>query len=119
MLRVKAFLLAERRAARDFVDVAALRDRLGLAAAVEALGWLNLVYPARAPQSWATRFAEACEGEPADLALVPLAAYKGLKAPLTDWAFVAEQCRDLGRALLQRELGGTLPARLPEDWRGG
>jgi hypothetical protein len=119
MLRVKAFLLAERRATRDFVDVAALRAKLGLAAAVEALGWLNLVYPARGPQSWATRFAEACEGEPADLALAPLAACKGVTTPFTDWTFVAEQCRGVGRALLKRELSGALPAQLAEDWAGG
>ena len=45
MLRVKAFLLAERRATRDYVDVAAMVRLLGDPAALKALGYLNLVYP--------------------------------------------------------------------------
>lgn len=118
MLRVKAFLVVQRRATRDFVDMAALGERLGPVAAIKALGWLNLLYPARTSQSWAGRFAEACEGTPTDLALVPLTAYKGLGPPLNDWPFVAECCRRLGRILLKQELAGLLPVRLPDDWPG-
>lgn len=116
MLRIKAFLLAERRATRDYVDVAALCNQLDWATAVEALGWLNLLYPARTPQSWITRFAEACESGPLDYAAVPLQDYKGLRPPLTDWPFVVERCRAVGRALLKKELEEGLPVRLPEDW---
>jgi hypothetical protein len=114
MLRVKAFLLTDRRATRDFVDVAALVLHLG-AAAMESAALLNLVYGPRAPQTWVSAFAEACESEPVDLAAVPLSAYKGLRAPLTEWAFVADRCRELGRGLLKLELGGKLPAELPSD----
>lgn len=117
MLRVKAFLLTERRATRDFVDVAALHEKLTAGAALAALAWLNLVYPPRPPQTWATRFAEACETEPLDFAVVSLAVYKGLKPPLTDWPFVAGRCRSLGRALLKQELNDALPTQLPADWR--
>ncbi len=116
MLRVKAFLLTERRATRDFVDVAALALHLGPDAALEAAGLLNLVYGPRLPQTWVSAFAEACESEPLDLALVPLTAYKGLRPPHTDWPFVAGQCRDFARALLKRELVGALPNTLPTDW---
>lgn len=115
MLRVKAFLLTERRATRDFVDVAALTLHLGAAAAAESAALLNLAYGPRAPQTWISAFAEACESEPTDLAAVPLTAYKGLRTPLTDWAFVAARCRELGRGLLKRELGGGLPSALPMD----
>lgn len=119
MLRVKAFLLMERRAVRDFVDVAALGGKLDGAAALQALSWLNLVYPPRPPQTWATRFAEACEAEPADLAKVSLAAYRGLRTPFTDWPFIAGECRKLGRALLKLELDGALPSTLPPNWLQG
>jgi hypothetical protein len=113
MLRIKAFLLTERRATRDFIDVAALALHLGPAAATEAAALLNLVYGPRDPQTWVSAFAEACESEPLDRALVSLAAYKGLQPPLTDWSFVASQCRELGRTLLKRELDGKLPSALP------
>src|SRR6266508_2931703 len=116
MLRVKAFLLTERRATRDYVDVAALSRHLGGPAALRALRVFNLVYGPRAPQTWASAFAEACEAEPADLGAVSLAAYKGLRAPFTDWAFVARECRKLGRRLLKEELSEALPSSLPSNW---
>ena len=115
MLRVKAFLLVERRATRDFVDVAALALHLGMAAATDAVSLLNLAYGPRTPLTWISALAEACESEPVDLAAVPLTTYKGLRGPLTDWAFVAGCCRDLGRGVLKLELGGGLPASLPAD----
>ncbi len=46
MLRIKGFLLAQRRATRDFVDVTALAQHLGHAQAIEELRFLNLVYGA-------------------------------------------------------------------------
>jgi len=119
MLRVKALLLAERRAMRDYVDVAALARHLGDAAAVKALRPCNLIYGPRMPQSWVSTFAEACEAEPADAASVSLTNYKGLRSPFTDWPFVADGCRKLGRAVLKLELEGALPTTLPPDWPHG
>jgi hypothetical protein len=115
MLRIKAFLLTERGATRDFVDVAALALHLGAGAATDGVALLNLVYGARAPQTWISAFAEGCEREPVDLAAVSLTTYKGLRAPLTDWGFVAARCRELGRRVLKLELGGGLPEGLPAD----
>ena len=109
MLRVKAFLLVQRRAVRDYVDVAALVQKLGEAAALQALSYLNAVYARSGAQTAATRFAEACEAEASDLSQVPLAAYKGLQPPFTQWDFVAGACRKAGRALLKRELESGLP----------
>lgn len=116
MLRIKAFLLAERRMTRDFIDVAALAERLGAAAAERALGPFNLLYPPPGPQTWLTRFAEACEAPPTDLAAVDLPRYKGLVPPYTDWAHVAAVCQGLGRRMLRRELAGGLPGRLEPRW---
>lgn len=116
MLRVKAFLLTERHAMRDYVDVAALVHHLGLETALEAMRLFNLVYEARSPQTWIIAFAEACEVEPLDAAAVPLATYKGLRAPFTDLSFVMGECRKLGRHLLKLELAGELPCSLPVNW---
>ena len=112
MLRVKAFLLGQRRATRDYVDVAALTRLLGDAAALKALEYLNLVYPATGSLSAVSRFAEGCEVPPLDLSETPLDAYKGLKAPFTEWAYVAETCRRLARPLVKLELDDSLPLRL-------
>lgn len=115
-LRVKAFLLTERHATRDFVDVAALTQHLGIQIAVESVGLLNLVYGPREPQTRVSAFAEACESDPLDLTSVSLPAYKGLGDPLTDWSFVAASCRELGRAVLKRELANALATVLPTPW---
>jgi hypothetical protein len=109
LLRVKAFLLVERRAVRDFVDVAALREWLGLERALRALRYLNAVYGVASPLTWASRFAEACEALPTDLGDVRLPDYKGLRAPFDDWKFVAGRCRELGRAVAKAELSAPFP----------
>ena len=119
MLRVKAFLLTDRRSTRDFVDTAALVHHLGADASMKAMLVFNLVYGDRTPQTWISAFAEACESEPVDAAAVSLAAYKGLRAPFTDLTFIVETCRRLGRQLLKLELAGGLPLTLPADWPGG
>src|SRR5205085_3723914 len=115
-LRVKAFLLAERRATRDYLDVAAMTRLLGDSTALKAMGYLNLAYPATGSQSVVSRFAEACEAQPLDLAETPLNNYKGVKAPFTDWTYVAETCRRLARALMKLELNNSLPTVLDEGF---
>ncbi len=116
ILRVKAFLLSERRATRDYVDFAALARKAGEERTLAALGYLNLLYPVAAPQTIVTRFAEGCEAWPADFTAVDLKSYKGLIAPYNDWAFVRDICRQASRQLLKQELGGKLPQSLPADF---
>jgi hypothetical protein len=108
MLRIKARLLAERRATRDYVDVAALTRKLGIDAALKSLVTLNACYPMIGRQTAATAVAEACEAQPLDLAQVSLPRYKGLQPPYNEWATVAATVRELGHALIKSELGGRL-----------
>jgi hypothetical protein len=106
MLRIKAFLLAERRATRDYLDVAALSRKLGFEESLRALACLSDLYPALGRVTAATAFAEACEAAPADRHLVELTSYRGLRAPFTQWDEVAATVQKLGRAVLKRELSG-------------
>jgi hypothetical protein len=115
-LRIKAFLLQERRGTRDYIDVAALAKLLGDDQAVRALSYLNFLYPSPGGQTALTRLAEACESLPVDLGLVRLADYKGLAAPFTDWNYVAASCRSLGRQLLRAELRDELPPALDDGY---
>ena len=112
MLRIKAFVMVERRATRDYVDFVALASRLEQESALAALGYLNCVYGAGGVQTPVTCFAEACEIQPLDLQAVPLGSYRGLRSPFTHWSFVSENCRRLGRLLVKRELNHQLPAAL-------
>ena len=116
ILRVKAFLLGERRATRDYVDVAALIHLLRDSGAVASLRYLNLLYPVTGSLSTVSRFAEGCEAQPLDLEQTPLDTYKGLKAPYTDWAYVAETCRRVSRSLAKLELQDALPQVLGEGF---
>jgi hypothetical protein len=116
VLRVKAFLCTERRAVRDFVDVAALAHFLGEEAALRSLKYLNLLYPSPASQTRVTQLAEVCEMEPLDLGAVRLADYKGLQAPWNDWSSVQTACQTLARRLLQMELNRQLPLALDQDF---
>lgn len=116
ILRVKTFLLSERRATRDYVDFAALAQKAGEERTLSALAGLNFLYASTGSQSVVTRFAEACESLPADFAAVNLKNYKGLSAPFNDWDFVSNTCRSAGRQLLKHELDGKLPPSLPPNF---
>ncbi|MBI4660443.1 MAG: hypothetical protein HY735_16525 [Verrucomicrobia bacterium] len=111
MLRIKAFLMVQRRATRDYVDFAALSSKLPENTALRALAYLNCVYGGGI-QTIVTCFAEACEGQPLDLQAVPLGSYRGLRSPYTHWSFVAEVCRRFGRQLIKQELNHKLPGEL-------
>ena len=104
MLRIKAFLMVERNATRDYLDVAALSHHLGLAKSAKALERMNELYLEFAGEggdlllSIAVKLANP---DPYDLTELDLNEYKGIIAPWNDWASVQAQCRALGVALLK------------------
>lgn len=116
MLRVKAFLMVERRATRDYVDFAALAAQLDDEAGLKALSYLNCLYGGGGAQTVVTRLAEACEVQPLDLQAVPLGSYRGLRSPFTNWSFVSDRCRRLGRQLIKRELNHQLPSAVGAEF---
>ena len=101
MLRIKAYLCADRRSVRDFVDAVALADQLG-AEARSALALLNAAYAPLGALSPLLAFAEACMSEPADKTLVELSNYKGIRAPYDSWEYL--DCRRHALAQLAAEL---------------
>jgi hypothetical protein len=111
MLRVKAWLVLRRNATRDYLDVVALGDRLGVDhAAAIAVGlddyYEDQVGPGgrRVATQLATQLAEPA---PYDLSDVDLAAYRRLEPPWRDWRAVVEACRALARGMLDAAAGGT------------
>lgn len=104
MLRIKAFLLVERNATRDYLDVAALSHHLGLKKSVAALERMNELYAEFAGEGgdMLTSIAvKLSNPDPYDLTETDLSEYKGIVAPWNDWAAVEAQCRILVVALLR------------------
>lgn len=103
MLRIKAFLVVERNATRDYLDVAALSYHLGLQKSARALEPMNKLYAQFAGEggdmlvSLAVKLANPA---PYDLTEVDLSEYKGIIAPWNDWRAVQAQCRALVAAFL-------------------
>lgn len=103
MLRIKAFLVVERNALRDYLDVAALSRHFGLRKSARALERMNELYAEFAGEGGdmlSSVVARLAKPEPYDLTEIDLNEYKGIVAPWSDWRAVERQCRSLAVALL-------------------
>jgi hypothetical protein len=105
MLRVKAYLVVQRNATRDYLDTVALADQLGREEAVATLSTIDAYYADRSGQADSVLTAlvqRLAEPSPRDRRVTTqLAAYKGLAARWKDWAVVAAACESLADALLE------------------
>jgi hypothetical protein len=103
-LRVKAYLVVQRNQTRDYLDVVALADRFGSAAAVDALSAIDTFYRDRSgePDSVLTSLVHRLsEPNPRDSRVTgQLASYEGLAPKWHRWESVVQACTDLGDALL-------------------
>lgn len=112
MLRIKAYLVVDRGATRDYLDVAALSHRLGLHKSAGALEKMNDLYAEFAGEGGdmlSTVVVKLTNPDPYDLTQVDLTEYRGIVAPWNDWQTVVEQCRSIALALLDRSPGDAPP----------
>jgi hypothetical protein len=102
-LRVKAFLVVQRNVVRDYLDVVALAEHLGLDTAVEVLSGIDAYYQDRSGEegSVLTSLVIAlADPAPRDVDVIgELPRYKGLVARYQDWAEVVQVCRSLALRL--------------------
>jgi hypothetical protein len=102
-LRVKAYLAVQRNVVRDYLDVAALAEHLGLDRAVEVLSEIDAFYADRSgePASVLTSLVVAlADPAPRDPDVIPeLPRYKGLAARWQRWDDVVDVCRELALRL--------------------
>ena len=108
MLRIKAFLVVDRNATRDYLDVAALSHHLGSKKSVAALDRMNELYAEFAGEGGdmlTTVVVKLAGPDPYDLTDVDLSEYKGITPPWNSWRAVQEQCRSIAAALLQGGAG--------------
>ncbi len=113
MLRVKAYLVVQRNAVRDYLDTVALADRLGPQAACKVLGGIDDYYADRTAQgdsvltSLVTRLSEPA---PRDVRVTrQLSSYKGLDPRWHAWSAVVEACHALADALVASREEGNGP----------
>lgn len=108
MLRIKAFLALRRNATRDYLDVAALSEHMGLGRAAAVLAHLDDYYADQVGvggERVATQFVrQLADPRPHDLAHVDLRRYRRLDRRWQDWPEVARVCGALAAATL--EAGG-------------
>jgi hypothetical protein len=103
MLRIKAYLVVDRNATRDYLDVAALSHRLGArkaAAALERMSELYADFAGEGGDMLSTVVVRLSNPEPYDLTQVDLSEYRGIVEPWKDWQAVVRQCRSLALALI-------------------
>lgn len=106
-LRIKVFLALSRNAARDYLDLVALFDRMGDAASIAALDRMDELYPQDVGREEANRWVvrtqmvkQLGQPEPYDLDEVDLTEYKKVKAPYDKWEYIRRRCGELSAALL-------------------
>lgn len=103
MLRIKTYLVVDRDATRDYLDVAALSHRLGLPKSARALSRMNELYSDFAGEGGdmlTTIVVKLSNPSPYDLTEVDLGEYKGIVPPWNDWRAVEDQCRKLAIELV-------------------
>jgi hypothetical protein len=98
ILRIKGYLAVRRNQVRDYLDVAALSDRYGIAHAAAVLAHIDGYYAdQRGPdvEGVATQLArQLADPHPADARTIKqLGSYKGLDARWTNWDSVLGVCR--------------------------
>jgi hypothetical protein len=98
-LRVKAYLVVQRNAVRDYLDVVALADHIGVDHAGEILRHIDDYYDDRSQQAGSVRTGLAlalAHPKPVDVDVIAeLPRYRGLDPRWHDWSSVVASCRDL------------------------
>ncbi len=104
MLRVKAYLVVQRNATRDYLDTAALADRLGATTAADVLSHIDEYYADRSDQDdsvMTTLVTRLSQPRPKDSrTTTQLSTYKGLEKRWHDWSAVVGVCTELADRLL-------------------
>lgn len=103
ILRIKAWLTLSRNQTRDYLDIAALADAIGLDAAAEVLRGMDDYYADinRRPETVATQLVrQLADPRPRDAEVTTqLPSYKGLAARWQDWATVKAKLADLAQRI--------------------
>lgn len=93
LLRIKGVLILRRNATRDYLDFAALAERIGQARISEALARLDQLYPQPSGESALQQLqVQLANPVPFDLENTDLSEYRRLHPKWHDWSRVKEVC---------------------------
>jgi hypothetical protein len=93
MLRIKAVLVLKRNATRDYLDLAALAERMGIAKVNEALASFDQLYPQANGESALQQLqVQLANPMPFDLEKTDLTEYRRLDPKWHDWNRVKDLC---------------------------
>lgn len=103
LLRIKSVLILKRNATRDYLDFAALSERLGLERVTNALAPLDQLYPQASGESAIQQLqVQLANPMPYDLESTDLKEYRKLHPKWHDWNRVKEICAKIGVDLFRR-----------------
>lgn len=103
LLRIKAVLILKRNATRDYLDFAALSERIGTDRVKEALARLDQLYPQTSGESAIQQLqVQLANPMPYDLENTDLTEYRKLHPKWHDWTRVKEICAFTATDLLKR-----------------
>jgi hypothetical protein len=112
MLRIKAVLILKRNTTRDYLDFAALLDRLGDEDATSALRSFDSIYPQPNGESALQQLQiQLATPLPYDLDEVNLAEYKHLSPRWREWSAVQASCAACATLIFDRIIGGEEPEK--------
>jgi len=105
MVRVKSFLITNRNQTRDYLDFAALAERMGVGVVAQILLGMDAYYEKVLPSSGsvsAKLMTLLAEPSPEDSAATrELARYKGLDERFHDWGVIVGICQRVAEAMLK------------------
>lgn len=103
-LRIKAFLVVRRNQARDYLDLAALADRLGVRPTAVVLSKIDEYYADQHGEGDGVAsqlVRQLADPLPADRTVIDqLSSYRRLRQRWTDWSAVAEVLREVASAMI-------------------
>jgi hypothetical protein len=103
LLRIKSVLILKRNATRDYLDFAALAERIGSARVTDALAALDQLYPQTSGESALQQLqVQLSNPLPYDLQDTNLSEYRKLNTKWHDWNRVKEVCADIAMDLFKR-----------------
>jgi hypothetical protein len=103
LLRIKGVLILRRNAARDYLDFAALAERIGPARVMDALVAMDQLYPQTSGESSLQQLqVQLANPMPYDLENTDLTEYRRLDPKWHDWNRVKEICATVAVDLFKR-----------------